>query len=201
MIAPAGTLVPSYTFTPSRLDFESRPLRVEPPPFVLDTRTSLSALCASVSAARGDRDRHDLDRGVLLAVAPAAPATCLGLVGEAPDLRTELLPHDSGGHHGPGELGRGGQDPVVVDDEHRSELDLAPLGDPEKLDAQLLALGHALLLASTLDDCIHNRASLQQGVVEHDPAAAAHGTGDRQRLDQTLGDPLPGHLDQAQLRA
>ena len=36
MMAPACTIVPSNTLTPSRWAFESRPLRVEPPPLVLD---------------------------------------------------------------------------------------------------------------------------------------------------------------------
>ena len=36
MIVPALMRVPSNTFTPRRWALESRPLRVEPPPLVLD---------------------------------------------------------------------------------------------------------------------------------------------------------------------
>ena len=37
-IVPAVTAVPSNVFTPRRCAWESRPLRVEPPPLVFDIR-------------------------------------------------------------------------------------------------------------------------------------------------------------------
>src|SRR4051794_28061971 len=77
MIVPAWILVPSNTFTPRRCAFESRPLRVEPPPLVFDM--------AGSSSAGGDRD--DLDQGVLLTVAVATALIGALLVGEPVDLR------------------------------------------------------------------------------------------------------------------
>src|SRR5580704_8600350 len=98
MIAPAGTLVPSNTLTPRRWAFESRPLRVEPPPLVLDISRSFPS--AAVRSVLGrDRDGGDLHRGVVLAVAPPAAAAGLGLIGEPADLRSELFAHDARRHH------------------------------------------------------------------------------------------------------
>src|SRR3954452_21305668 len=84
MMAPASTWVPSKTVTPRRWAAESRPLRVEPPPLVLD----MSAVAL--------RDAGDLDRGVLLPVAPVAAPVGLVLVGEASDLGAFLLAHHPG---------------------------------------------------------------------------------------------------------
>src|SRR5436190_4794624 len=91
MMAPAVTTVPSYTFTPRRWALESRPLRVEPPPLVLDI------------------DAHDLDDVVLLAVTPPATGAGLVLVREARDLGALGLADDAPGDAGPFELRRGGQ--------------------------------------------------------------------------------------------
>src|SRR6516165_8080556 len=77
MIAPAGMVVPSNTLTPSRWACESRPLRVEPPPLVLDM------WLAPRSAGR--RDGGDLDGAVVLAVPPAPALAGLRLVGHGPD--------------------------------------------------------------------------------------------------------------------
>ena len=74
MIVPAVTSVPLETLTPSRWAVESRPLREEAAPFFFD-------MCSAL------RDRGDLDRRVLLTVAPPLPVVRLRLVGEAVDLR------------------------------------------------------------------------------------------------------------------
>src|SRR5580658_7687515 len=81
IIEPALTDSPSEAFTPRRCALESRPFRVEPPPLVLD-----------ISLLVGGRDRRDLDRRVVLTVAPATAATRLGLVVVGVDLRARRLP-------------------------------------------------------------------------------------------------------------
>src|SRR5690606_28329285 len=88
MIEPAGTSVPSNTFTPRRCAWESRPFRVEPPPFVFDMSLP--------------RDGGDLDGGVVLAVAPATALVGAPLVGEAVDLGALGVAHHTGRHRGPG---------------------------------------------------------------------------------------------------
>src|SRR5262245_12011148 len=90
-MAPARTEAPEPTFTPRRCALESRPLRDEDAPFFFD----MAACSCSRSAGR---DRGDLDDGVLLAVAPAAPLVRLRLVGEAADLLALGLTDDLGGH-------------------------------------------------------------------------------------------------------
>src|SRR5579863_417052 len=162
MMAPAGTAVPSNTFTPRRWAAESRPLRVDPPPLVFDTASSSNrrTRIPTCSAAAGHGDGGHLERRIALTVAPATPAPGLGLIGEAPDLGPELLPHHPGGDRGAGELLGGGEDPVVVHHEHRLELDLVALARAEQLDPQLLPLGDALVLATRSDHCVHSPKSL-----------------------------------------
>ena len=93
MIAPARTRPPSYTFTPRRCAFESRPVA-----------GGASALgLGHVESALPDVG--DLEGGQRLAVAPPAPLVALGLVGEAADLGAAVLVHDHRGHAGAGEVG------------------------------------------------------------------------------------------------
>src|SRR5436305_2444919 len=143
MMAPASTSVPSKTFTPSRWAAESRPLRVEPPPLVLD----MSAVAL--------RDSGDLDRRVLLAVAPVAAAVGLVLVGEAPDLRALLLAHDAGRHAGPGQIAGGRGDRFAIDQQDRREAQVTLLRRRDALDRQPFALGHLVLLSTCPDHCVH----------------------------------------------
>src|SRR5271166_2655373 len=138
MIAAEVTSVPSNTFTPSRGAFESRPFRVEPPPFVFDMMPS--------AFLRAGGDGRDLDRRVLLAVSVPAALIRLRLVGHAADLRSQFLAHDPGGDPRAGQLGRRGQDGRPVDDQHGIEFDLVTRRNGESLDGQTLALGDALLL-------------------------------------------------------
>src|SRR5688500_11170061 len=93
MIAPPVTVSPSNTFTPRYCGLESRPLRVEPCPF----------LCAMASS---DRDVRDLEQRVRVAVAvPAAvppgahELEALQLLAERvlDDLRGDLRARDGGG--------------------------------------------------------------------------------------------------------
>src|SRR4051812_36280103 len=83
MISPPVTVSPAKTFTPRRLAFESRPLRLEPRPF----------LCAMSVALP---DLGDAQAGELLAVARAAAVPALGLVLEDPQLLAALVADDLG---------------------------------------------------------------------------------------------------------
>src|ERR687898_20270 len=144
MIVPALMAVPSKTFTPRRLDCESRPFLVEPAPLVLDM--SVSPTLA---------DAGDLDGGVPLAVAPAARAVGFVLVGEARDLGALRLTHDLGGDLGLAQGLGPRQHLVAVDQEDGRELDLAVVAGADQLHRELLALLDPILLATALDDCVH----------------------------------------------
>ena len=62
------------------------------------------------------RDRGDLDRGVVLAVAPVAPLVRLVLVRVAADLRALGVADDPSGHRHAGERGRGREHLLAVDE-------------------------------------------------------------------------------------
>src|SRR5439155_12319345 len=131
MMAPAVTLPPSYTLTPSRWAAESRPLRVEPPPLVLDM-SGLSCGC----------DRRDLDRRVPLTMTPVAALVGLVLVGEAPDLGPLGVAHDAGQHGRGGQVGPRRQHLLAVDHEHGCEREVSLIGfERDALDVEALALG------------------------------------------------------------
>src|SRR3954451_14488259 len=85
MISPPVTTWPANTFTPRRLGFESRPLRLEPRPF----------LCAIASLLP---DLRDSQAGELLAVARAALVAAVGLELEDPELIAALVADDLGLH-------------------------------------------------------------------------------------------------------
>ena len=72
-------------------------------------------------------DPGDLDRRVVLAVAPAAAGVGLVLVHEAVDLRALGLAHDPGGDGGTRQLGRGRQHVRPVD--HQDRLEISLTGD------------------------------------------------------------------------
>src|SRR5215210_5130489 len=162
MMVPAWILVPSNTFTPRRCAFESRPLRVDPPPLVFDIAGS-SAL----------RDRDDLDDGVLLTMAVTTALVLLLLVREPVDLRALGHADDLARHRGAREGVGTGQHRVSVDNEHGSQRDLAALVTIEQLERHLLALGHLFLLAARGDDCVHS---------------SCNATGSANRCHPTLGD-------------
>src|SRR5690349_12262771 len=142
MISPPVTVCPANTFTPRRLAFESRPLRLEPRPF----------LCAISSAPLADR--RDADARQLLAVAGAPLVAALGLELEHAELRPALVRDDLGLH------ARGRQAVAL-------EHGVAVAGQQQRLQGhggadvvgqplheQGLALAHAVLLAAGLDDCV-----------------------------------------------
>src|SRR3954468_16903878 len=109
MMAPGCTAVPSNTFTPRRLAAESRPLRVEPPPLVLDMSSS------------APRDAGDLDHRVVLTMTPVPALVGLVLVGVPADLRALGLAHHASGHGRAGQIGRLGDDRLAVDEQHGRE--------------------------------------------------------------------------------
>jgi hypothetical protein len=139
-------------------------------------------------------------------VAPSAPRASLRLVGEAPDLHSELLADHASGNYDICKLLRSCEHTSPVDDQDRSQLEPGALGTPSalhQLDSDLLPREDAFLLASRLDHCVHEQKSLhglEEGLVEDDPSSPAHGADPGQRFDETFGNPLPGHLDEAQLR-
>src|SRR5262245_42429498 len=152
MIVPAVTSVPSNTLTPRRCALESRPLRVEPPPFVFD----ISASSALRALAAGGRDVGDLHDRVLLPM-PVAPAL-IGppLVGEPVDLGALGLADHGGRHGGALQLIRRGEDGVAVDEQDSGEADLVALGGAEQVNLDPLALDDAFLAPSGGDDGVHS---------------------------------------------
>src|SRR3954454_21431602 len=126
MMVPGCTTPPSYTFTPRRLETESRPFRVEPPPLVFD----MSRSCAG-----GPGDPGDLDGRVLLAVSPPLALVRLVLVGEATDLGALDVAHDARLDRRAGEIAGLGHDPLAVDEQNRRERHLVlALGSAQALD-------------------------------------------------------------------
>src|SRR3954464_4039854 len=142
MISPPVTTSPAKTFTPRRLALESRPLRLEPRPF-------LCAMSQSFLASGADGVHPDARE--LLTVALAALVAALRLVLEDADLRATLVADDRGGHPG-GAEGVGAELRVAVaGEQERLELHRGSLVAGEALDEQRLALGDAVLLAAGLD--------------------------------------------------
>src|SRR3954453_17402739 len=141
MISPPDTVSPANTFTPRRLAFESRPLRLEPRPF----------LCAIASLLP---DLRDSQAGELLAMARAALVAALGLELEDPELGPALVADDLGPHRRLCELGAVEHRIAVAGQQQRNEVDRRAglIGQP--LDEQGLTLLDAVLLAACLDDCV-----------------------------------------------
>src|SRR3954454_2812723 len=140
MISQPLTVSPANTFTPRRLAFESRPLRLEPSPFLC--AMSLGPL----------PDRRDPQPREVLAVARAALVAALGLELDHAQLRPALVPDD---------LRRDGTavHGVVAHGEQGLEIDGAPGVAGQALDEQGLALLDAVLLAAGLDDRVAHAAS------------------------------------------
>ena len=139
--------VPSNTFTPSRCAFESRPLRVEPPPLVFDMRSAF-------------RDAGDFNHRILLAVSETTTLVGTTLVCEAIDLWACSLTDDGCGNSCLSQFGWRGKDGCAVDEKHCGELHHGALLGAKKLDLDLLALGDLFLFASGCDNCVHNESLL-----------------------------------------
>src|SRR5690606_14201293 len=101
MIFPASTRSPPNFFTPRRCALESRPLRVEPPPF----------LCA-ISLPSAQNDFADANFRLALPMTELASIVLPALVLEDDDLLASPVLHDLGGHHRAAD--EGGAHPVVA---------------------------------------------------------------------------------------
>src|SRR4051812_36270790 len=141
MISPPETVCPANTFTPRRLALESRPLRLEPRPF-------LCAIAASAS------DVRDADAGELLPGAGAPLVPALGLELEHAQLRAALVADHLGLHRGLADGLRVELGVAVAGQQQRRQLDGRADVAGEPLDQQRLTRLDAVLLAAGLDDCV-----------------------------------------------
>src|SRR3954449_5473469 len=151
MISPPVTTWPANTFTPRRLAFESRPLRLEPRPFLCAIGGRLlrgARLTLGLAA-----DRGHPDAGELLAVAGAPLVAALWLELEHAQFGAAQVPEhlglDDDAVQVAAELGI-----AVARDEQRLEVDRGALVGGQALDEQGRALLDAVLLAAGLDDCV-----------------------------------------------
>src|SRR5215218_1099027 len=152
MISPPVTVWPAKTFTPSRLEFESRPLRLEPRPFLCAIFGGLLLLRARRAVA--ERDARDLEAGQLLAVARGALVAALGLELEHAQLLAALVAEDRGLDLDAAEVAALEQRVVAAATavEQRLECDLRALVIRQPLDEQGHALLDAVLLPAGADD-------------------------------------------------
>src|SRR4051794_5470678 len=150
MISPPLTVWPANTFTPRRLAFESRPLRLEPSPFLCAISGFLVRLGPRAPA--GDLDARHLDAGQLLAVAGAALVAALGLELEHAQLRAALVTDDLGLDLDLAESVA--EQGLVAGVQERLELERGALVALQALHEQGRALLDAVLLTAGLDDCV-----------------------------------------------
>src|SRR3954451_14818520 len=94
MISPPVTVWPAKTFTPRRCACESRPLRLEPRPFLC----AICSLRLLRRRAREHRDVGDLEDRLLGAVTGAPRVAALRLELADPDLFAALMPAHDGLH-------------------------------------------------------------------------------------------------------
>src|SRR5579863_1619441 len=155
MISPPVTAWPAKTFTPRRWALESRPLRLEPRPFLCAIGTPLRAHRGDACArARPRADLRDLDAGQVLAVAGAPLVAALGLELEHAQLRPAHVADDRRRDLHLRQRG-GVEDRLVVAHEQRLERDARALGFGQALDQERLPLLDAVLLAAGFDDRVH----------------------------------------------
>src|SRR3954451_160664 len=161
MISPPVTVWPAKTFTPRRFALESRPLRLEPRPF-------LCAMSRLPLADRGDPDAREL-----LAMAGAALVSALGLELEDAQLRAALVRDDLG-------LDAGGRETVALEDritvageQQRLQRDRRADLVGQTLDQEGLALDDAVLLTAGLDDCVGHGLVRAQSVSSAPAGAVA----------------------------
>src|SRR4051812_28608503 len=143
---PASTRSPPYFFTPRRWALESRPLRVDPPPF----------LCAIAASPSAEGDVVHAHLGEPLPVALLAAVVLAALVLEDDDLLAAAVADHLGGNRSATQDRRAHLDGVAVGaQEHLAELDRLPRLGFERLDADGLAGLGAILVAADADDGVH----------------------------------------------
>src|SRR4051812_30325893 len=162
MISPPLTLWPAKTLTPSMLGLDSRPLRLEPRPF-LCAISGLLFLCFRFGRGflGGAAHLHlgHLEPGQLGAMAGPPAVALLRLVFEDLDLGAAQVLGD-------GRLDLhllqllGLCDDLLVAEHDRPQGDLVALFGIEAIDDQGRPLLDLVLLASGLYDCVHAHSSL-----------------------------------------
>src|SRR6476659_1123220 len=157
MIAPAVTVSPANTFTPSRFAFESRPFLEEPSPFLCATvlllRRGRLGLLARRPRLLGRADRCDRDPRQLRAVPARLLEAALRLEREHLQLLSAQMLHHLGGD-GALQLRAIGYDRVAAGHQHLRRERLAGV-KRLAIDQELLPLLDAVLLATDLDHCVH----------------------------------------------
>ena len=146
MIEPAVTSVPSYTLTPRRWAFESRPFLVEPPPLVFDMALSL-------------RDSGDFDASKRLTVTPPTTVIAGILVNEAVDLGALDFVEHLGRNRSACEISGVRQHGRPINYKHWTKINVAADGT-NAFNFQDLALFDLVLFSAGGDYCIHNCDSL-----------------------------------------
>src|SRR3712207_2659387 len=170
MISPPVTVWPENTFTPRRLALESRPLRLEPRPFLCAMGSVLLPL-----------DAGDADPGQLLTVTRPALVPALGLELEDAELRAALVGDDLGAHGGRAEAVAVEQRVAVAGQQQRLQFDGGAHLVGQALDEQGLALAHAVLLAAGLDHCVGHAHSLASETSAAPPSPSAAFARERRR--------------------
>src|SRR3954453_2014743 len=162
MISPPVTVWPAKTLTPRRCALESRPLRLDPSPFLCAIFAVLLLLRGRGAAALGaPLDPGPLDAGEVLPVPGAPRLALLGLELEHPQPRAALVTHDLRLDLDALEVVHLDVVVLVAAVEQRLERDLRALVVGQALDEERLPLFHAVLLTAGLDDGVgHDDSAL-----------------------------------------
>src|SRR5215210_780780 len=152
MISPPATAWPANTFTPRRCACESRPLRLEPRPFLCAIAVLLRP--SPRASARPHRDLADLEASELGAVPHPALIAALGLELEHVYLLAALVPVHDCRHLDLGQAS-GVEHRILVAEEDRLELHRVALLSAHAVHEQGVALLDAVLPASDFDDGVH----------------------------------------------
>src|SRR4051794_29465505 len=162
MISPPVTVWPAKTLTPRRCALESRPLRLNPSPFLCAIFAVLLLLRGRGAAALGlQLDPGHLDAGEVLPVPGAPRLALLGLELEHPQPRATLVTHDLRLDLDPLEVVHLDVVVLVAAVQQRLERDLRALGGGRALEGGRLPLSPAVLLTAGLDDGVgHDDSAL-----------------------------------------
>src|SRR6185503_8578455 len=148
---PAGTTCPPNTFTPSIFGCESRPLRVEPPPF-------FCAMFVDSCVRNSGRDRADLELGVRLTMPAVALVVLAAAHLEDANLRVQAVRDHFGFDAGPGEERRAcAQVGSLADRQDLIEHHFLAHFSDQLLDLEPVARGNLVLLAPSFDHRVHLR--------------------------------------------